>query len=297
MHIVSVYHAACLAWIAACGLAWVSLAAAAEPPPPTVAIVPTAATRAPLADLLTTDLSSDAGVRLVERQAVARVVDELKLAAAGDAAAGMKLGQLLAADAIVMLDAGSAETPPRVRVRVVETRTGIRLADGEWAAADLLADRAVLLVDLRTGLRKLRAAAESRRLVGIVGLRSEEETGSTVATARALSVFAAQDLQRLPDVVVLEREQLRRLTTERDLTGTELDLRASALLLEGSLRREGDTFVIALALLPLKDGKRRERTVSTPAKTGAARDAIAAALADMLAGAVEPETASPTAEA
>lgn len=297
MHTVPRHRAAWLASIAACGLPWVSGAVAAEPPPPTVAIVPTAAARAPLADLLTADLSRDAGLRLVERQAVARVVDELKLAAAGDPAAGVKLGQLLAADAIVMLDAGSAETPPRVRVRMVETRTGIRLADGEWAAADLLADRAVLLADLRTGLRKLRAAAESRRLVGIVGLRSEEETGSTMATARALTVFAAQDLQRLPDVVVLEREQLRRLTTERDLTGTELDLRTSALLLEGSLRREGDTFVIALALLPLKDGKRRERTVTTPAKTGAARDAIAAALADMLAAAVEPETASPTAEA
>ena len=107
MHTVPLHRAAWLASIAACGLAWVSCAVAAEPPPPTVAIVPTAAARAPLADLLTADLSRDAGLRLVERQAVARVVDELKLAAAGDPAAGVKLGQLLAADAIVMLDAGS----------------------------------------------------------------------------------------------------------------------------------------------------------------------------------------------
>ncbi len=286
-----------LASIAACGLGGFPCARAADPPPPTVAIVPTATARSGLADLLTADLSTDAGVRLVERQAVARVVDELKLGAGGDAAAELKLGQLLAADAVVMLEAGSGETPPRVRVRVVESRTGIRLADEEWVAADLVTDRAALLAGLRAGLQKFRVPPEGRRLVGIVGLRSEEEVGPVVATARALTVFAEQDLQRLPGVVVLEREQLRRLTTERDLTGTELDLRASASLLEGSLRREGDTFVIALALVPLKDGKPLERTITTPGTTNDARDAIAKALAGMLAARVEAVAAGPTAEA
>ena len=289
-----------VAWLAAIvvrGLACIGGAAAAEPVPPSVAIVPTAAARAALADLVTADLSNDKGVRLVERQAVNRVVDELQRAPATDVASDVKLGQLLAADAIVLLDAAAAETPPRVRVRVVETRSGIRLADGEWATADLLADRAALLADVRQGLAKLRVPPGERRLVGIVGLRSEEETASTVATARALSVFAERDLQRIPAVVVLEREQLRRLTTERDLTGTELDLQASAVLLEGSLRREGDAFVIALALLPLKEGKRVERTVTAHGKTDAARDAIAAALADMLAATIDPSAAGPTAEA
>ena len=40
-------------------------------------------------------------------------------------------------------------------------------------------------------------------------------------------------------MVVLEREQLRRLTAERDLTGVELQLRGSAWLIEAGLRRTG----------------------------------------------------------
>ena len=297
MPVPPIHRLAWLAVIVAYGLACIRGSAAAEPGPPSVAIVPTAAARAALADLLTADLAKDAAFRLVERQAVNRVVAELERASATDVAADVKLGQLLAAEAILLLDAAAAQTPPRVRVRLVETRTGIRLADGEWAAGDLLANRAALLVDVRQGLAKLRVPPSGRRLVGVVGLRSEEEAGATVATARALSVFAERDLQRIPDVVVLEREQLRRLTTERDLTGTELDLRASTVLLEGSLRREGDGFVIALALLPLKDGKRQERTVTPRAETAAARDAIAAALADMLAAKIEAGAAGPTAEA
>ena len=73
------------------------------------------------------------------RESIARVVDELTLSAArsGDGAAAVKLGGLLAADAILFVEPEPGAEPPRVRLEFVETRTGIRLGDGRelWKVA------------------------------------------------------------------------------------------------------------------------------------------------------------------
>ena len=56
-------------------------------------------------------------------------------------------------------------------------------------------------------------------------IQSEEPGSALTSLGRALSVFLEHDLARLPGVVVLEREHLRLLRQEQQLTGVELELR------------------------------------------------------------------------
>lgn len=86
----------------------------------------------PVAEIaLAKSLSSFPDVQLAERKASQGVLKEQKLNAGGlvDPATAIRIGELASADAFVLIEKGPYSKPAIIRVRVIETRTGIRLLD------------------------------------------------------------------------------------------------------------------------------------------------------------------------
>ena len=115
---------------------------------PTLAVVETDKELAPLAALLTAQLSQE-GVRLVERKQLDAVLQEQALSAAGltDRANLVKVGALVRADAFVLLSLEKAEKGDLLRVRVAETAHGVRLMDACDAWDPQKADATAALLD------------------------------------------------------------------------------------------------------------------------------------------------------
>lgn len=275
--------------VAICCLA---AARAAETPPAVasrLAIVAAAAADAGLVDVLTVELAKEPGLALVERQAIRTVLDELQVSpVAADTDTMLKLGRLLAADVLLMVEPEPTADPARTRLRIVETKTGIRLGDWPVPAAGLAAgEMADVLGGLRLALAKVGVAPADRHLVGMIGIRPEAASVELATLTRTLTVLVERDLQALPDVVILEREQLRRLTAEHDLTGIERDLKTSTRLVEGGLRREDDRLVLTLQFVPLTGQAGPKATVESTRQISALRRAAAEALATLRG--VEPD--------
>jgi hypothetical protein len=258
---------------------------AADPPrqQPRVAIVAPSAATAGLVDVLTAALADEPGLALVERQAIAQVVGELELAGGAKVAdATLKLGGLLAADAILFLAPEPRAEPPQVRLKLVEARTGIRLGDWPVPAAGMNAgDVADVRAGLRPAVATLGMSPADRHLVGMIGIRPEVANSELSTTSRALSVLVGRDLAALPGVVVLDRDQLRRLADERNLTGVELDLKASTRILEGGIRRVGDRFAVTLKMVPLAGGAGRTVEFTSAADLAAVRRAAIESIAGL----------------
>ena len=220
-----------------------------------------------LADLLTVKLSAVNGVTLVERAEIRKVLDELQLNASGlmNPDKAVQLGRLLAADAILFMERNVESQPPTMRVRLIDTRSGVRLLDLLGPADDLVTDIKAVVRELQQAPSKLAVPEDRRRYLGMLGIRNEEPSDYLSPVARGLAVLLEHDLGTTPETIVLEREQLSRLTAERDLTGIELRLRASTRLIEIGLRRDSDGqgLVIRGAIHGLGDRTERDFELRT----------------------------------
>lgn len=108
---------------------WCSGLAAASPGVQRWAIVATLDNRdKALADLITARLTDFPQVQLVERESIRKVLDELKLNRSGlvDPSKTARFGALVSADAIVLIEHETKSRPPLFRVRIIETRSGLR---------------------------------------------------------------------------------------------------------------------------------------------------------------------------
>jgi formylglycine-generating enzyme required for sulfatase activity len=200
------------------------------------------ARHSPYEDLLLAEASELGGVDFLERADLAKVLDEQKLTAASltSAETAIRLGQLLSADALVLIESDAGAAARGVRMRIVESRSGVRLLDCPLSAVTDESQRKYLLAELRRCVTKLRSPAAQRCYVAVVGFRSEESSSALEAEARILGVLLEQDLALLPHVVMLERSQVRHLTAEQVLAGLNAQMRAASLAVEGEVRRDSD---------------------------------------------------------
>jgi hypothetical protein len=88
-------------------------------------------------------LRKDAGLEMVERAEINRVLQEQQLSLAGDVGANeaVKAGQLLRADLFAVLEGSVASTAPHpepLALVVFDARTGVRYADAELAASNTM---------------------------------------------------------------------------------------------------------------------------------------------------------------
>jgi hypothetical protein len=223
-----------------------------------------------LVDLLTAKLSTDDSLQLVERADVSRVFDELSLQASGlvDPRQAVRFSEILSADAILIIERAADGDGAWLSARLVETKNGIRLWSGLVAQPgkdDPTACEAIVR-QLRRAKRKIEAEGQ-RHYVGILDVKSEDLDGASKIFATTLRFTLEHDLQKSPNIVVLEREQVIRLLEERDLTGIEVKLRAATTLIECGVRQVAATSNrrVSLQFISPVTGHSKSVSVVTPA--------------------------------
>ena len=255
---------------------------------PALAVVETDKELAPLAALLTAQLSQE-GVRLVERKQLDAVLQEQALSAAGltDRANLVKVGALVRADAFVLLSREEAEGGDLIRLRVAETAHGVRLLDAleEWDPKEVEAAAALLSGQIKGAVAKLSLPPGKLTAVGIVSIHRVQLGPDKEWVARTLEIMLSARLSLQPGIVVLEREDLERLREENLLTRGEAGgLLHSVVLVDGSLQSADGG--MALAVRARAAGGQALADLTVPVTTSdldGAVSAVAARLLDVIA--------------
>jgi hypothetical protein len=141
--------------------------------------------KSPLVSLLEVELSQKEGIKLLERAAIDKILEEQQLSAAGllDRNAAIKIGKLLRAEAFIIL---SLEKPVQdvskvnqtegagdlIRVRVAETAHGLRLLDYFEQSNSTNPKEAVegIIKKIEAILKKINQPDEKMIPVGIVDI-------------------------------------------------------------------------------------------------------------------------------
>ncbi|NND98239.1 MAG: hypothetical protein HKN47_13015 [Pirellulaceae bacterium] len=198
----------------------------------------------PVAELLTVELSSSRDIALVERDQIQLTLDELQLNASGlvKPEEATEFGKFSQANALVLVHPTEAVKPrkPQTRVRLIDTRTSVRLLDIVLPSSSLDQEVTAVADELHAASQTLAIPSERLRLISIVPIVSGEPGHFLKPYCRTLTALVAAEFHRRPEFVVLEREDLQRLTTESGLSGIELKLRGATRILETSVRRDSD---------------------------------------------------------
>ncbi|MDR3460077.1 MAG: ankyrin repeat domain-containing protein [Verrucomicrobiae bacterium] len=218
-----------------------------------------------LADVLTAELSSRTTLHLLERNEIEKAGHELGLSAGnkGD----LKLGQLLGADGLLLLDASQEGGDRFLNIRLVAVKPGVVLVaekyplpekgPGEWAAA--------FVTHLDSYFPKLTVLAKDAIPISVVNLRSALPTDTAKETERQVQLLAIQRLSREPRIFVLERQRMHLLAGEKDLELDDSPFWKGSYLLDGVMDQNGyakEIVTLNARLIPPKGGAPSEFEVS-----------------------------------
>jgi len=244
---------------------------------------------------LETTLANYEGLELLERQEIDRVLTEHKLQLTGfvSPAAAVRVGQLLAADTLLFVQKapmakvkeGPEATGAQCWLKVVEVKTGIILKSQFFDEQALIEAPASAARHVLSALEKQTAASGTRTYLAVLGVHSQEPGHRLDGTARGVAAVLASDLTASPDIVVLERAQLKHLISEKNLAGAALAIKSSAVLLNGGLRQtpERDQWLLDVLLGKVAGEEAEPLSVSAagediPALRAAAAKAVVDAL-------------------
>ncbi len=227
------------------------------------------------ADLLTVELSRDAGITLLERDQVERIYREQAVGGRDV----LKLGQMLGADGLLLLDsdagdsvsmagtpsvgiASAGATPAKIsalNTRLVAVKPGVVLAaERITIESDQVAEWASVYVRrLQPLLPKLTVLAKDAIPVSVVNLRSAISSPEAPELERQLQTLAVQRLSREPQLFVLERQKLQQVGEEKVLLTDETAFWNGAWLLEGVADQNSysqRTITLHIKLTPAKGG-------------------------------------------
>jgi hypothetical protein len=205
-----------------------------------------------LVSLLEVELSQKESIQLLERAAIDKILDEQQLSAAGllDRNNAIKIGKLLRADAFIIL---SMENPAPeqnrvnqtqdandlIRVRVSETAHGLRLADFFEQSDKTNPQEAIerIIKKIETVINKISQPDEKLIPVGIVDIHRVQLGEQYKMLERTLPTMLSVRLSLEPQIIMLEREDLKVLLDEKLRTeGEDSKFWNSAILIEGYLQ-------------------------------------------------------------
>jgi hypothetical protein len=184
-----------------------------------------------LAALITSELSSNQDISLVERDDLAKVGDELALQqlAGSDPVA---LGKLLGADGLLFLDKKLDES----QVRFTAVNLGYALFDDPVPAGmDPTREAKVISHLVFDNATKLKLDPAKAIPISVLNLRSEYALGDYAVLERKLTLLLESRLSSLPNYVVLERRHAWSLGFERALSVNSKPLLRGAYLIDGAI--------------------------------------------------------------
>ncbi|MEO0514307.1 MAG: CsgG/HfaB family protein [Planctomycetota bacterium] len=189
----------------------------------TLALIPQDSATQVAADELLAELSGHHGWRLVEREALDAVLEEIELTLAKgveDLAERIRLGRLVGADVMVLIsgpDAAAEQDDKRWSLRYVATDSGVVLASERYRQDTPWVEAAVAtLAQVRHAIPEdgpgemIRLAVASPNL--LLPAKTEVE-----AELHRLRVATVHRLAALPGVAVLERFDMQRLALEKTI--------------------------------------------------------------------------------
>ncbi len=272
--------------------------AAAAPRLAVVAVTPAVEART-VADQLTAALSRDpATLALVERQQIDAVLRELGLAAAQGRGGQLALGERLNAQGLLLLDVADQT----LTARLVDGTNGLVLFSEAWPTYAVqgqgLPDAVAAVLRERTlaGLRQAAAVAggaggKGVTVVAVAPLLNRVRDDTDDRRAETLSRLLALQLGRQPGLLLVERDELRRVVEEKALATTAGNrLVAAAVVVTGSIlfspAKSGDNKLVVVETV----FQRRAATQPGPAVTGNTEDlmGLAAQLAREIAARLRP---------
>ena len=241
--------------------------------------------------LLEAELGKRPGVVLIERTEIDRVFREQALGAVS-ASSGIAAGQLLHADALLIVSRNHASDLPLETARLVAVQPGV-VIDSAVLAPDrslLSAEASRIAAQFEPLLGKAGALDPSSAVkVSLLGLHFELNSPSASGTERALNTLLANRLTHRPRIVVLERWNLNAAAWEKDLpSGDPAPFWTGSCLIDGRLVAQGNQIAVEMRLRP-PSGPPRSISVAGPSNRLAE---LADTLADRVAAALNaPEAA------
>jgi len=214
------------------GIGLICQVMAADSVPARIAVI-SATETADLAALLTSELSGNPDIALVERDALARIGDERKVQsmAGSDASA---LGKLLNADGLLILEKqGNA-----IHARLTAVGLGYAVFDLQIAPGMTAPPLAKSLGHrVEQFLPKLKIEATKAVPISVLNLRSDLSITSAAKIERDLTLLLESRLASVPEYVVLERRHAWDLGFEHGLiTSSGVQLLEGTYVLDGILQ-------------------------------------------------------------
>jgi EF hand len=222
-----------------------------------LAIISETAETALEADLLTAQFSSETNLHLLERNEIGRIYREQALSAAnGDF---VKLGQILGADGLLLLNVNKTAQTTNLTARLVAVQPGVALSTENFPwplpnVAEWSPDFARHLAPL---LPKLGVLEKDAIPISIVNLRSAIQSDEARQTEQDLRLLTIQRLSQEKPLFVLERQRMELLTQEKDFKSDTSPFWNGSYLLEGTLDQNGyakETITLNAQLTPPKGG-------------------------------------------
>lgn len=193
-----------------------------------------------LLDLLLVSFNNYPDISLVERTEVDKILREQSLSLSFSEKNALQAGRIQFADAFLMLESAKSDKSAFVRIRLVETRYGLKLWDAltPLPAGPEAKEQAQKLAEFAAGkLRNFNVDPTNLVLLGVAAIRSEELTAKWDWLSNTLAFGIEQNLALYPGVILMERFRTEALRNERTLTeGLPEALRPSAVFIDGSFR-------------------------------------------------------------
>lgn len=215
-----------------------------------------------LAEAAAIDLLPDFGVQSVERTEIDRMIKEQALSVSdlADPTEALRLGVALRADALLILEPNKQY----IHARVMDTRHGVILGEALLEIEQPESFANVLRAILARALQKVRIPAEEMVYVSVMGVTASADVESLKTAAGQLGPLIRADLQAIPYVRVVEREQLAQIQRENQLADGEVSQFGSAIVIEGELRPVDDGHKTVLVVIITSQDLRK--TISVKAE-------------------------------
>lgn len=185
-------------------------------------------------------LFQEPNLTVVERQHIDDLMGEYLLAASGAVLeeSAVELGRVLGAEGMLLINL--EENRKFLRIRVDATELGLRLYDEQipWDMNKMKEIRTEVFEHIVAAVQKIRNRDEKQLYVGILSLRNTGISGDISWLETSFPKILSKKLINEKHITVLEREDLLRLLTEKEIMDNfPGKFQNSLLILEGSVEQ------------------------------------------------------------